>query len=122
MLIYSVNFKGIYLQNSTGNIFKYSVWGLNVIAVLVPVIAMLTIFLFKNRKLQVRLSFFNMVLIGGYYVLLFIYLWFAAQNLNATWNLHLITVIPLVNIVLNFLAIRAIAKDEALVKSLNRIR
>jgi len=121
-LLYLVNYKGIYLLQPTGNTFQSSVWGLTAIAALVPVISLLTIFLYNKRILQIRLSIINMVLMAGYYALLFIYLWFAGQNLHAEWNLHLITAFPLINIVLNFLAIRAIGKDEALVKSLNRLR
>jgi len=121
-LLYLVNYKGIYLLQPTGNTFQSSVWGLTAIAALVPVISLLTIFLYNKRILQIRLSIINLVLMAGYYALLFIYLWFAGQNLHAEWNLRLVTAFPLVNIVLNFLAIRAIGKDEALVKSLNRLR
>jgi hypothetical protein len=121
-LIYSVNYKGIFLENNGVSTFISSVWGLTAIAAIVPIVSIVTIFLFKNRKLQVRLSFFNMVLMAGYYALLTIYLWFACLNLNTDWSLKIYTAFPLVNIILNTLAIRAIAKDEALVKSLNRLR
>jgi len=121
-LLYEVNYRGIFLIQDTGNIFQFSVWGLTALATLIPIIALITIFLYKNRILQFRLSFFNMVLMVGYYPLLFIYLWFAGQNLNAEWNLQLVSAFPLVCIVLNFLAIRSISKDEALIKSLNRLR
>ncbi len=121
-LIYSVNYKGIFLEHNGVSTFISSVWGLTAIAAIVPIVSIVTIFLFKNRKLQVRLSFFNMVLMAGYYALLTIYLWFACLNLNTDWSLKIYTAFPLVNIILNTLAIRAIAKDEALVKSLNRLR
>ena len=121
-LLYLVNFQGIYLVQSTGNTFQSSVWGLSAIASIIPIISLITIFLFKNRTLQVRLSFFNLVLMAGYYVLLYIYLWFAGKQFHAEWYLQVIAALPLVNIILNFLAIRAIAKDEALVKSMNRLR
>jgi len=58
----------------------------------------------------------------GYYVLLFIYLWQAGEKLNAEWYLNLVTAFPLINVILSFLAIRSIGKDEALIKSLNRLR
>jgi len=121
-LIYSVNYKGVFLENNGVSTFISSVWGLTAIAAIVPIVSIVTIFLYKNRKLQVRLSFFNMVLMAGYYALLTIYLWFACLNLNTDWSLKIYTAFPLVNIILNTLAIRAIAKDEALVKSLNRLR
>lgn len=121
-LIYSVNYKGIFLESNGVSTFISSVWGLTAIAAIVPIVSIVTIFLYKNRKLQVRLSFFNMVLMAGYYALLTIYIWFACLNLNTDWSLKIYTAFPLVNIILNTLAIRAIAKDEALVKSLNRLR
>jgi len=82
-LLYLVNYKGIYLLQPTGNTFQSSVWGLTAIAALVPVISLLTIFLYNKRILQIRLSIINLVLMAGYYALLFIYLWFAGQNLHA---------------------------------------
>jgi uncharacterized membrane-anchored protein YitT (DUF2179 family) len=72
--------------------------------------------------LQIRLSIINSVLLAGYYGLLFIYLWQAGNVLNADWYLNIVTAFPLINIILTFLAIRAIGKDEALIKSLNRLR
>jgi len=61
-------------------------------------------------------------LLAGYYGLLFIYLWQVGNILNAKWYLEIVTAFPLVCVVLTVLAIRAIGKDEALIKSLNRIR
>lgn len=122
MSVYLLDYKGIYLTNPAGNVYQSNVIWLTVISSLVPIISLITIFLFKKRIAQIRFSIINMFLMAGYYVLLYIYLWFAGQNLHVEWSLHLAAAFPLVNIVLNFLAIRAIGKDDALVKSLNRIR
>ncbi len=122
MAMYVMSYKGIYLHATAGNVFQSSVWGLTAISAIIPLMSLVTIFLFKNRMLQIRLSFFNMVLMAGYYAILFIYIWFANQNLHTDWSLRIVTAFPLVSFVLNILAIRAIGKDEALVKSLNRIR
>lgn len=120
--IYIIDYQGIFQVNPTGNIFQSNVWGLTAIAVMMPIISLITIFLYKRRVTQIRLSIFNMVVMVAYYGLLVVYLWFAGQNLHTEWSLRLVTAFPLVNIVLNSLAIRTIAKDEALVKSLNRLR
>ena len=72
--------------------------------------------------LQIRLQIIKIIFYAGFYLLLFIYVWQFAQKLDLDWALHLVTAFPLVNIILSVLAIRAIGKDEALVKSLNRIR
>ena len=121
-LEYILNLKGIFLVQETGSVFQSNVWGLTAITLLVPIISFITIFLYKKRMLQFRLSIINLVLMAGFYALLFIYIWFAGQNLQTIWSLKLVTVIPLVNIILNILGIRSISKDEALVRSLNRLR
>ncbi len=115
---YVLNYKGIF--SGVNNV--QNVWALSALCVLIPIIALITIFLYKKRILQIRLSIINSVLLAGYYGLLFIYLWQAGNVLNADWYLNIVTAFPLINIILTFLAIRAIGKDEALIKSLNRLR
>ncbi|MGB4413603.1 MAG: DUF4293 domain-containing protein [Paludibacter sp.] len=121
-LEYVVNYRGIFLVQPTGNLFQENVWALTAISAIIPLISLLTIFLYKKRLLQIRLTIFNIVLMAGYYGLLFIYLWLAGEHYHAEWFLEIVTAFPLINIILGFLAIRAIGKDEALVKSLNRLR
>lgn len=119
---YLLNFKGLVQVNANSNEVLASIWSLNTIALIIPLISLLTIFLYKKRILQIRLSFINIVLMAGYYGILFIYLWQYGKELNADWYLKSISSFHLINIILCFLAIRSIGKDEALVKSLNRIR
>ena len=121
-LQYVVNLKGVSLVASTGNQLIQNVWALTALMSIIPLVALTTVFLYKKRILQIRLSIFNTVLMAGYYGLLFIYLWQSGEKLHAEWSLEIVSAFPLINIVLNVLAIRSIGKDEALVKSLNRIR
>ncbi len=121
-LEYVMNYRGIYLMQQTGNLFQSNVWGLTAISALVPIISLITLFLYKRRIMQIRLSVINIVLMAGFYVLLFIYIWFADQNLHTDYYLKITTAFPLINIILNILAFRSIGKDEALVRSLNRLR
>ncbi len=122
MLLYPLSYIGftVTIDGVTQTIVH--TWTLTVIAAFIPVIALVTIFLFKKRVLQIRLSFINMMLMIGYYAILFIYLWQAGKQWNAEWSLNIAASFPLVCIVLNYLAIRAIGKDQALVKSLDRLR
>jgi len=119
---YILNFKGIFKVLDGVPVFVQNVWALTAMSVLTPLIAFATIFLFKKRFLQIRLLIVNVVLLAGYYGLLFIYLWQAGKVLDAKWYLEMVSAFPLVSIVLTVLAIRAIGKDEALIKSLNRLR
>ena len=121
-LTYIVNLKGIYLVQGTENIYQSSVWSLSMVSLLIPFLSILTILTYKDRIKQIRFSVINMLLMVGFYVLLFLYLWLGSNNLNADWHLRTVCILPLVSIVLNYLAIGAIGKDEALVKSMDRIR
>ena len=121
-LQYVLNFKGVSLVAQTGNQLINNVWALTALMSIIPLVALFTVFMYKKRILQIRLSIFNTVLMAGYYGLLFIYIWQAGQKLHADWSLEIVSAFPLVNIILNLLAIRSIGKDEALVKSLNRLR
>ena len=95
-------------------------WALFAIQMVSAVIALATIFLYKKRMLQIRLSLFNMILLIGYYVTLaiFVYMLKEDNSFIPAWSVCL----PFVSIILNWLAIRAIGKDEALVRSLNSLR
>lgn len=121
-MIYELNFRGLFALEADGPIFVANTWVMTAISVLIPLIAFITIFLFKKRMLQIRLVIFNLVLMAGYYGLLFIYLWQYGKSLEAKLFLEVVSAFPLVNIVLSVLALRAIGKDEALIKSLNRLR
>jgi len=121
-LNYIVNYKGIFLVQANGNQFLQSVWGLTTLASIIPLVALVTIFLYKKRSLQIKLSIFNIMLMVAYYGVLFFYLWQFGSVYHADWFLEVVTAFPLVNVILSALAIRSIRKDEALIKSLNRLR
>jgi hypothetical protein len=85
------------------------------------VLAVITIFLFKNRKLQFVLNrfniIFNLILLG-----VFVY-----RMLNLSGEMEVSEkgigiILPIISIVLLVLANRAIKKDEDLVKSVDRLR
>ena len=99
---------------------NYEPWALFAIQMLSAVIALGTIFLYKKRMVQIRLSIFNIVLLVGYYATLaaFVYMLKEENSFVPAWNICL----PFVSIILNWLAIRAIGSDEALVRSYNSLR
>ncbi len=122
--LYKLSYVGMELVNGKESVVlnNLNTWSLKIISGLIPLIAFTTIFLFKKRVLQIRISFINMILMFGYYAILFICLIQGANSMEAEWSLNVPAAFPLVCVVLNWLAIRAIGKDEALVKSLNRLR
>lgn len=95
---------------------------LSILSVTIPVIALVTIFLYKKRILQARINIITVVLCAGWYAVLGVYVWFAKENLQVEWYLTPWAAIPLVNIILTLMATRAILKDEALVRAADRLR
>ena len=95
---------------------------LSILSVTIPLVALITIFLFKKRILQARINVVNVVLCIGWYAVLAVYIWFAKTNLHTDWYLTPWAAIPLVNLVLTMMATRAILKDEALVRAADRLR
>ncbi len=98
----------------------YEPWALFTILLIVAIVAFVTIFLFKKRMLQIRLTIFSSVLLIGYYMALtaFIFMFAEDTTFSASWTVCL----PLVSLILNWLAIRGIGADEALVKAYDRLR
>ena len=121
-LIYLVDINGISLVKPTGNIFESNIWGLTAISMVVLFFSLITIFSYKNRIKQIRYCVINMLFMVSYYAFLLFYIWSACNRLHTDWHLKLTTVFPIVNLILNFLTIGAIGKDENLVKSADRLR
>ncbi|MBR6493124.1 MAG: DUF4293 domain-containing protein [Paludibacteraceae bacterium] len=97
-------------------------WGLTLTTVLIPLLALIDIFLFKKRLLQARLNIFTVLLCLGYYGVLAIYIWQAKLALGVEWHILPWASFPLVCMVLTLMATRRILKDEALVRAADRIR
>ena len=97
-------------------------WGLTLTTILIPVLALVDIFLFKKRLVQARLNIFSIMLCIGYYGVLAIYIWLAKMSLGVDWHILPYASFPLVCLVLTLMATRRILKDEALVRAADRIR
>ena len=98
------------------------IWGLTFTTVLIPLLALIDIFLFKKRLLQARLNIFTVLLCLGYYGVLAIYIWQAKLALGVEWHILPWASFPLICLVLTMMATRRILKDEALVRAADRIR
>ena len=98
----------------------YAPWALFAILLVVAILSFVTIFLFKKRMLQIRLTIFSSVVLIGYYLALVAYIFMLAENTNFTpsWTICL----PFIALILNWLALRGIGADEALVKAYDRLR
>lgn len=87
---------------------------------LVALLHFVVIFLFKKRILQIRILVFTIVLLIGLFGMFFYFTYAGFTGAKVAFKVPV--VFPVAAAILDFLAIRAIGKDEALVRSLNRIR
>ena len=98
----------------------YPTWGLFALTIVISLLALLTIFLFKKRILQIRICVFNAILMLGFYGL---FDWdLGNQKEIFSLSLKIAFSFPLISLILDYLAIRNIGADEALVRSLDRLR
>ena len=84
------------------------------------VICLLSIFLFNNRKLQMRLSLLS--ILGALAGLVVAGILFSQDSAGQTAQLGLGFGLPVISIILTYLAYRNIQKDDKLVKSMDRLR
>ena len=112
----------IWELSAVGGAPLQGLWGLLLTTLLIPVLALVDIFLFKKRLLQARLNIFLALLCLGYYGVLAIYIWLAKMSMGLDWHIMPSASIPLVCFVLTLMATRRILKDEALVRAADRIR
>ena len=92
-------------------------WICNAVLALVSVIS---IFLFSNRKLQMRIIFLTII-----YSILFILLFSAGLYLhirNDRFHPQPALLLPVFALIFNFLAYKGVKHDEELVKSMDRLR
>jgi hypothetical protein len=112
----------VYELSALGGAPLQGLWGLTLATALIPVLALVDIFLYKNRILQARLNIFTVMLCLGYYGVLALYIWLAKMSLGVEWHILPWASFPLVCLVLTMMATRRILKDEALVRAADRIR
>ena len=99
-----------------------STWPLALLNIVITAVALATIFMYKNRILQIRLSIFNIALMLGFYILTFLYIFKMSDSSAYSFNFKLPVVFHAISVILTYMAIRAIGKDEALVRSVNHLR
>lgn len=87
---------------------------------LITLIHFVVIFMYKRRIRQIRLLAFTVILLLGLLGILFYFIYAGFQDVEVLYKIPMI--FPLIAAILDYLAIRAIGKDEALVRSLDRIR
>lgn len=102
----------------------YVPYGVFCIGGLSAFLAFVEIFLFKNRKLQMKIGLLNSFVIIFYYVTIAVYAIVVGNGkLGLQYETMQVTLIlPFIALVFNVLAYLKIRADEKLVRSLDRIR
>lgn len=103
-----------------------SVYPLTILASLIVLLSVVTIFLYKKASLQLRLSIINIVLIIGFIVMevytlvRFYQASFEGDTQNATIGIASFMALPA--LIFAFLSFKGIAKDIFILRSFNRMR
>jgi peptidoglycan/LPS O-acetylase OafA/YrhL len=95
-------------------------WSIAVLILIILLIHLVVIFCYKKRILQIRMLVFSIFLMIGLFGMFYFFSYFSFDNAHVDFNL--VVAFPLIAIILDYMAIRAIGKDEALIRSINRIR
>lgn len=86
-------------------------------------INLVVIFLYKRRKLQVKLSKILMGILAGLFLFIVYEIKFGITGIiieNSKYNWTIL--VPIISIILIFLAVKSIKRDDELVKSIDRLR
>ncbi len=89
---------------------------------LAGLLALITIFLFRNRKAQMRLTITTMVLILAAVLVAGVLLSQDVPELTFDFAIGIGTFLPILALILTGIAYRLIKKDDKLVRSMDRLR
>mgnify|MGYP003238862894 FL=1 len=118
--IYVANFTGLIVTGWTS--IKYFNLVTFVLTALVTILSFVTIFLYKRRKLQIRLTIVGLLLMVAAIVAFAYMLWRQADLMQATTHIRFWIILPIINLLCQYLAMRNIIKDDILVRASNRLR
>ena len=120
-IIYDFNIRGVFEVGKSQAIIN----GLPIMVLLaiIELLQVIIIFSYKKRVRQMRLATYNIILMIGILVVGWIFIRASLKSIgDGVYVFQLVMAFPIVAAILNYMAIRAIAKDEALVRSIDRIR
>ena len=110
------DFRGI----SSDGVVSESGWAIASFIGLIFALHMVAVFIYRRRIVQIRLMVFSIILLLGLFGLFYFFTYYTFRNADIGFKVPV--VFPLVAIVLDYLAIRNIGKDMALLQSADRIR
>ncbi|HAN18229.1 MAG: hypothetical protein A2X13_07405 [Bacteroidetes bacterium GWC2_33_15] len=118
--VFTYYFNGLFLDGQK-EIYFLTISPIILLSIIV-LISFGSIFLFKKRIIQMRLNVINLILMLGYSGINYYYVKSFSSQLEGVVSYNIPVVFPILAAILTYFAIRAIGKDEALIRSLDRIR
>jgi hypothetical protein len=119
--ILSFRVSGFYTITPEGNELVKNIISIPLIISIILVINLLAIFLFKKRKLQMRFTIYNILLMTGTVGVVY-FLLLNSFELKPSISYNITFVFPIIAAIFNYMAFRNIRKDELLVRAVDRIR
>jgi hypothetical protein len=117
-----IRYSGLYEMSGGAGIKSEPLLPLTILLLIVPLLAFMTLIIFKKRRLQMRLAVLTMLLTIGTALLLGYYIFYVTTKFDAQIVFNIKIVFPIVSSILMYLAFRGILKDELLVRSYDRLR
>ena len=114
--LYTFTVKGIF----NGEIMVFDGLPIMVFVGLITLLHLVIILMYKKRVLQIRITVFTIILLIGLTGLFLYFIYTGFTDVKVAFKVPM--AFPVIAVILDYLAIRAIGKDEALVRSLDRIR
>ena len=120
--VFEFHLTGLVAGNAGNLGIELNTWPLLAITSLIFGVIVLVIFQYKNRPLQIKLTYLTTILLLGLTGLLYFYVLKVNTISGGTYSFGLASTFPLIASVCVWLASRGIMKDEKLVRSIDRIR
>lgn len=121
--LYQLVFKGITLYSKTGWILFQTNYVISTFLTIILILSLICIFLYSNRSLQMKICLYLMI--GLFMISAYVFIEYEIAIYKYRFihsYLSLASLIPLISIIIIYLAFKAIKKDDNLVKSADRLR
>lgn len=135
-------FSGSYLKftETTGSLIKLAFAGIiwqtagqdpqviqaaypySALVLLIPLVSLITIFIYRNRKLQILLVSALIILILSQIIVSVVYFMRITETYGTSLTPGVMMLIPVLMLIFSVLAYRGIKKDDEIVKSYDRLR
>ena len=118
-----VTFNGIFRDNAGQNLeLIEKLLPLSVLIILIPTLSLFAVFIFRNRKIQMRVALI-LIILNIVFIISLIHVSFRIiSKFDATIIPGIKMILPVLILIISILAYRGIRKDDQLVKSYDRLR